>query len=81
MPCRVPKRRFSCGAPQHLTKNPYFLPFPQFAVWMIEAFPYVFREAAYKSLAPRKKAKKEAPTRKQEPPLIKRKPYERAHLS
>ena len=21
MPCRVPKRRFSCGAPQHLTKN------------------------------------------------------------
>jgi len=22
MPCRVPKRRFSCGAPQHLTKNP-----------------------------------------------------------
>ena len=24
MPCRVPKRRFSCGAPQHLTKNLYF---------------------------------------------------------
>lgn len=23
MPCRVPKRRFSCGAPQHLTKNPF----------------------------------------------------------
>lgn len=24
MPCRVPKRRFSCGAPQHLTKNQSF---------------------------------------------------------
>ena len=24
MPCLVPKRRFSCGAPQHLTKNLYF---------------------------------------------------------
>ena len=24
MPCRVPKRRFSCGAPQHLTKNHNF---------------------------------------------------------
>ena len=21
MPCRVPKKRFSCGAPQNLTKN------------------------------------------------------------
>ena len=27
MPCRVPKRRFSCGAPQHLTKNPIMLLF------------------------------------------------------
>ena len=25
MPCRVPKRRFSCGAPQHLTKNLFFV--------------------------------------------------------
>ena len=24
MPCRVPKRRFSCEVPQHLTKNLYF---------------------------------------------------------
>jgi len=26
MPCRVPKRRFSCGAPQHLTKNLFLCP-------------------------------------------------------
>ena len=32
MPCRVPKRRFSCGAPQHLTKNP-ILCFYFSAVW------------------------------------------------
>lgn len=25
MPCRVPKRRFSCGTPQHLTKNLFLL--------------------------------------------------------
>ena len=30
MPCRVPKRRFSCGAPQHLTKNLFFIK-PTFA--------------------------------------------------
>ena len=34
MPCRVPKRRFSCGAPQHLTKNPFlFLAAGTAAYW------------------------------------------------
>ena len=25
MPCRVPKRRFSCGAPQHFDKEPFLM--------------------------------------------------------
>ena len=35
MPCRVPKRRFSCGAPQHLTKNLIIYPntFPREGVF------------------------------------------------